>query len=649
MATYTSTQSGPWNDPNTWGGGGFPQATGDVFNIGHQVTMNVNFDPSSVVFGQGTLNNNGILVFARDMSTWLPFGHQDLLINNGGWLKVGESGLIIPKTYIAGISWNTTADNVKGLNIAAGGKVTAYGDPDLFGSDLDTTLLANWTSGKTFTISGDFTAKWAAGQVLLLHKYAVYSSYATDLFLGTIDSMALSGSDTQVTILEAHPGGTFNAGGYVLNLSRNVVLQKYGAATAPGQVNTYRPRWADANGSTSTNVNIKDAVILGFGQNGSNGFSLERGVLRNSDRGPNNTSGMNFVNCILFSNAYNLQNVTNGSFSGYLCGAQTWNISTALGIDFSSAKFYANANRAFSSGRWLRFTDCEIFSNSYGVGELVFETEMINTYIFSHSSYGVASGASFKMNGGAIGYNPAGTAKPNNSDVQFPTKMVLINVKQPSPLVVSNRNLSIPGGRGRIANEHYLQVANAHYVEDAWGDITKVSADGASSRPTQRTGGSADVQEIAPQSNCAAATYLELFNVRLWAVAGASKTYRFYLQTDFAALAKSALVLYGDYLDQVSGGHLATVSSSGAGNFTTRANAEDWSQYVEVTINPVQDGYINLYLRLMGYEAGKKVWMDPQPWVTGGIGYRPRWSYGEIILEPRGSTYPPGAVEFVNV
>jgi hypothetical protein len=60
MATYTSTKDGPWNDPATWGGGGFPQATGDIFNIGHLVTLNVQFDQATVAFGQGNINNNGI-------------------------------------------------------------------------------------------------------------------------------------------------------------------------------------------------------------------------------------------------------------------------------------------------------------------------------------------------------------------------------------------------------------------------------------------------------------------------------------------------------------------------------------------------------------------------------------------------------------
>ena len=41
MATYTSAQSGNWNNPATWGGGGYPSAVGDIANIGHTVTYNV--------------------------------------------------------------------------------------------------------------------------------------------------------------------------------------------------------------------------------------------------------------------------------------------------------------------------------------------------------------------------------------------------------------------------------------------------------------------------------------------------------------------------------------------------------------------------------------------------------------------------------
>ena len=43
MATYTSIQSGNWNDTATWGGGGYPQAADNaVIATGHTVTVNVN-------------------------------------------------------------------------------------------------------------------------------------------------------------------------------------------------------------------------------------------------------------------------------------------------------------------------------------------------------------------------------------------------------------------------------------------------------------------------------------------------------------------------------------------------------------------------------------------------------------------------------
>ncbi len=177
MATYTSTKAGPWNDPATWGGGGYPVAAGDIANIGHTVTYNV---VSTAELGQININSAGILTFSTALSTKLTLGHQDIVVNNGGELRVGASGAIIPKTYTAELIWNTTADNAKGINLAAGGKLTVYGDPDYFGSDYDTTLVAS--SGAvpaagnaiTITVAGDFTTKWIAGQELLMHKGGTY-------------------------------------------------------------------------------------------------------------------------------------------------------------------------------------------------------------------------------------------------------------------------------------------------------------------------------------------------------------------------------------------------------------------------------------------------------------------------------------------
>jgi len=234
------------------------------------------------------------------------------------------------------------------------------------------------------------------------------------------------------------------------------------------------------------------------------------------------------------------------------------------------------------------------------------------------------------LRNGAIGYNEAGNSCPNATDLDFlyccDIKLINTALQAQPPTVVNRNNPTFPG---RFNFEHYNRVVNSHYILDAFGDIYKVAADGSGDNPTQRSGGNADVIDVVPQSLCAAALYLEIFNTRLWATAGVSKTYRFYVQTDFVTLPTAELKLYGEFLDEVSGGHLATVSS--AQDIATRSGASDWSQFVEVTMNPTQDGYINLYLRLMGYEAGKQVWVDPKP---EGVAMTPRWSYGEVVLEP---------------
>ena len=59
MATYTSTQTGLWNDSTTWGGGGYPVA-GDIANISHEVVYNIT-DSGSPFLGDINLNLNGHL------------------------------------------------------------------------------------------------------------------------------------------------------------------------------------------------------------------------------------------------------------------------------------------------------------------------------------------------------------------------------------------------------------------------------------------------------------------------------------------------------------------------------------------------------------------------------------------------------------
>ena len=200
------------------------------------------------------------LEFSVGMSTKLALGHQDILVHLTGELRVGTSGAVIPKAYTAELIWSTTADNAKGLNLNNGGKLTIYRDPAVYGSVESAILAADWTAGQTFTVIGDLTEKWAAGQIITVHKNpTVYSNYNTDVCLFTIASLALNGANTDITINEAAPAVTFLAGARVEMISRNVLLSKAGANTAIGQYNTLRPRIYDQNVQANHNCIISNA------------------------------------------------------------------------------------------------------------------------------------------------------------------------------------------------------------------------------------------------------------------------------------------------------------------------------------------------------------------------------------------------------
>jgi hypothetical protein len=620
MATYTSTKDGPWNDPATWGGGGYPVAAGDIANIGHTVTYNV---VSTVELGQININSAGILTFSTALSTKLTLGQQDIVVNNGGELRVGASGAIISKTYSAELIWNTTADNVKGISLANGGKLTVYGDPDYFGSDCDAVLAVSSgavpTAGNsiTITVTGDFTTKWVAGQELIMHKGGTYASYINDFCRLAITSVAANGSNTDVacTVTERPAALTCAVGADVINVSRNVLIYKLSYNANLGQYNTYRPRIANSNVVGTSNINIHDALFGGWYLPLTGYGVIFDGVIRNSNYG-GNTIYFAQINGVIFSSNYG-STATFCTVNAAMFGIGGYAVVGGWGSLFTGNVF--GNNNASATGGYFHTYAGNYYANGSGTS-LGNSSVLTGKVGFNSADITIANGVDFAFNAGG-----------NVAGLKGYTKV--LNAKIPSSPIFQNRNLLHI--QGRFQFEHYQQIANAHYICDAYGDITKTAADGTGDNPTQRSGGSADVIEAVPQSNCAAVSYLELLHIRLWAEAGVNKTYRFYLQTDYAALAKNVLVLYGQYLDQGSGGHLGSANSSTSGNFTTRSNQSDWSQYVEVTINPAQNGYINLYLWLMGYESSKKIWIDPKVAITGGdaVTVTPRWSYGEVQLD----------------
>ena len=154
MATFTSVTSGNWNDGATWGktspgvkGTDWPGNAGDVVNIGttanqnHVVLYNVSETNELGAVTVGATSGSGAskLELATGIDTKITLAHVDLLIQLTGEVR-GQSGAIIPASHKCELVWHTTSDNVKGINISAGGKWNLSGDPTYYGSQFKSVL-----------------------------------------------------------------------------------------------------------------------------------------------------------------------------------------------------------------------------------------------------------------------------------------------------------------------------------------------------------------------------------------------------------------------------------------------------------------------------------------------------------------------------
>jgi len=164
-----------------------------------------------------------------------------------------------------------------------------------------------------------------------------------------------------------------------------------------------------------------------------------------------------------------------------------------------------------------------------------------------------------------------------------------------------------------ITSEHHDQVLNAHYTWFRNGDIEKVAADDSGVTPTQNSMGVSggdviecrfvysDVNEVSPLS--------PIRNHQVWAQADTTKTYRYYIQSNYTTNITD-IKLTAEYLDTASSGHIATKEATAT--IAPRSNTADWSQYIEIEVTPAEDGWVRLQLDIYQYEASKYVWVDPE-------------------------------------
>lgn len=150
MATYTSTQSGNWNSSSTWGGSGWPNAAGDIVNIGHVVTYNVNDD--TTVLGNITINTNGALNFLEGSTCKLRIAGN--LTQNGGAVRMRAGHQI---RMHEGFGW--TVNNVAGSNIDILGTVP----------NSETTLYQQCNAGDTALACN--IAEFKRGDIISVYDY----------------------------------------------------------------------------------------------------------------------------------------------------------------------------------------------------------------------------------------------------------------------------------------------------------------------------------------------------------------------------------------------------------------------------------------------------------------------------------------------
>jgi len=217
MADYTSTQSGNFNDPDTWGGGGWPSGAGDTYTVavGHTVTVNDDF--SGVNLGASTVN--GTLQWATVANSALQHNVQPGITTNSGGI-VGNT--VAPDVGVtAQLIW-AGPDGQELLQINAGGKFLPLGNAahnmqSEEWASCYSTLQAQAAAGQPdIVLPESFVGPMWPGTVLLIQGTTGY----TQSEFGVINT-AVGGTIT----LTGNLTNTHASGALVCLLSRNFIIK----------------------------------------------------------------------------------------------------------------------------------------------------------------------------------------------------------------------------------------------------------------------------------------------------------------------------------------------------------------------------------------------------------------------------------------
>ena len=638
MAHYVSIQSGNWNDYATWDvpDTEWPEFAGDTVEItaGHTVTYNV-----SSAAEMGAISVRGLLSFATNMSTKLTMGHNDITVNNGGELRIGTAAAPLDKAYIAEILWNTTSDNAKGLSVLAGGKVVVYGDPAYYGSDDDTKLFANWTSGTSFQVVGDFSTKWQSGQELYIHKNAIYSSYLTDTARVTINGAPVwDGTKTTITISEAFPTGTFNAEGLVVNASRNIKFGKVGAVVTVGTANTNRPYFRDFSTSGLSDSQYSDIMLTGmYGMRVSRCHIISNCVVRNSYYCVGDAFWATYTNCTLISGVlYGIANCQSITFSGKVIACSSAAIQSPVNCDMT-AEVVGNIRGVYGSiGGAFNVT-----LNGNGRGLQLMRGSTVAGYVYNNS-FSFAQGSVVVCDNLVIGYDADLTSRPNTTDFEISgdERIFLLSPKMPATGTFSftNRNTQVAQYPLKIGIENFGLVMGANYTFLGLGDLLKNSS-------TVRVGGATSSMEVIPLSYCNSTGHISIGNWIEHDVPASAQTRTIYIKGEGWTSFPTNVQLYleAEYYD-----HATNLTRTTAVSTAVLADNTTWTAFT-VSFTPAAVGRVDYRVYLKVYEAASKVYIDNALY-NGTKMAEAQWSLGEsqLMIDQDAWTASGGGMRIIN-
>jgi len=223
MASYTSTGSGNWSNPATWGGSG-PPTDGDSVTVAASHT--VVYDAAINSSGLAGLTLNGVLSFAPSTRTHLKMAAA-ITLGEAGELRIGTAASPIQAPPDATPEMATL--ELQGNEItSANGVLSVYGECR---DGRDSLAQAQEPGDNTLALVQGFSLR--AGDVI-----AVSQAAAGRLTSNTAYTVQSYNAETKVATLTTTLGRAVAAGCSVILLSRNIAILGNGTS-AKGAFNGF--------------------------------------------------------------------------------------------------------------------------------------------------------------------------------------------------------------------------------------------------------------------------------------------------------------------------------------------------------------------------------------------------------------------------